>query len=199
MLHGALLAALNHLLAGEEWAGKHLKPFAGQTARLEVPPLVVDLAITPEGRFVSADSVSDTPATVTITFPASAPVRLLGGLADPSSLISSAQIQGSADLADCLGFVFRNLRWDVESDLAPLVGDIAARRLVGFGRQIIGWQQQLAGNLARNLAEYFTEERPAITSRRDLAQFSRDVDTVAASLARVERRVGVLEAPRRTR
>lgn len=197
MLHRTLLAALNHLLAGEEWAAKHLKPFAGQTIRLGLPPLVVDLAITPEGRFVSADG--DTPATVTLTFPADAPVRLLSGLGDPSTLMASAQIQGSADLADCLGFVFRNLRWDVESDLAPLVGDIAARRLVGFGRQFIGWQQQLAGNLVRNLAEYFTEERPVISGRRDVAQFSRDVDAAAASLDQVERRVGALEAPRRTR
>lgn len=199
MLHRTLLAALNHLLAGEEWAGKHLKPFAGQAIRLELPPLVVDLAITPEGRFASVDGDADTPATVTLTFPADAPVRLLANLGDPAALMASAQIQGSADLADCLGFVFRNLRWDVESDLAPLVGDIAAHRLVGFGRQFIGWQQQLAGNLARNLAEYFTEERPVISGRRDVAQFLRDVDAVAASLDQVERRVGALEASRRTR
>jgi len=197
MLHGIFLTALNHLLAGEDWSGKHLKPFAGQIVRLECPPLVVDLAITPEGRFVSAEG--DTPANVTITLPAGALLGLLGGMADPSALMSSAQIQGSADLADCIGFVFRNLRWDVESDLAPLVGDIAAHRLVGFGKRFFAWQQELAGNLARNLVEYFTEERPAIAGRRDVQQLAHGVDAVAADLTQVERRVGALEASRRTR
>lgn len=197
MVREAFLAALNHLLANEEWARAHLKPFAGQTARLELVPLAMDLAITDDGRF-SAAGAGTSPA-VTITLPANAPLRVLAGGADRSSLMASAQVRGSADLADCLGFVFRNLRWDVESDLATLVGDIAAHRLARSGKRFIDWQKQAAWNVARNLAEYLTEERPEIAASRDVARFVREVDSVAASLLRIEQRIGALEASRRAR
>ena len=191
MLQDAFLAGLNHLLVGEEWARSRLIPYSGQSIRLESPPLHCSLEITAEGYF--GNMTGDAPATVTISMPGSSPLRLLGSLANPSSLLASARITGSAGLADCIGFVFRNLRWDVESDLANVIGDIAAHRLVRTGRQLIEWQQQAGWNLARNVAEYFTEESPAIASDRDVAGFCRDVAAVTAALSRLEERFAALE------
>lgn len=191
MLQEAFLAGLNHLLAGEEWARGRLKPFAGQTVRLELPPLLFCFAITPGGYFRSNDA--DTPATVTLSLPGASPLRLLGALGDPAALLASAQITGAAGLADCIGFVFRNLRWDVESDLADLVGDIAAHRLVHAGKQLVDWQQKAAWSLARNVAEYFTEENPAIARHCDVDGFCRDVGALTGSLARLEERIAALE------
>ena len=55
-LPGVFPAVLNHLLAGEAWAHARLKPFAGQTVRLEAPPLpALDLTITAEGGFTAAE------------------------------------------------------------------------------------------------------------------------------------------------
>ena len=122
------LAGLNHLHSGEDWARSHLMPFSGQTFRIEVGSVALRLAITPEGLFRKQENADIAPA-VTLSLPAEVPLRLLGGLDERSSVLASAHISGSADLADCLGFVFRNLRWDVESDLASLVGDMAAHRL----------------------------------------------------------------------
>lgn len=195
MLRDVLLGALNHLLTGEEWAREHLKAFAGQTVRLDIPPLELALAITADGRFVAAEA--ETPCAVTIGLPPGAPLRLLSGLADRSSLMATAQIQGSADLADCLGFIFRNLRWDLESDLSPLVGDIMAHRLVGLGTQFVSWQQKLAGNLAQNLAEFLTEERPTLTGQRDAAHFSHGVAEASEILTKIEKRIDALESAHR--
>ena len=195
---GVFPAALNHLLAGEAWAHARLKPFAGQTVRLEAPPLpALDLTITAEGGFTAAER--DASAAVTITLPADALLRLLGSRMDTAALMASAHIQGPADLADSLGFVLRNLRWDVESDLAACVGDIAAHRLTRFGRRFIDWQRKLARNLAENAVEYFTEERPAIAGRRDAERFSRDVGAAADRLAQLEKRIDALEAARHGR
>ena len=94
-----------------------------------------------------------------------------------------------------LGFVFRNLRWDAESDLAHWVGDIAAHRLVAVGGQLVRWHQQQAVNLAANLAEYFTEESPSIARRADVADFCRAVAALPDELARLEARIASLEAP----
>ena len=191
MLQDALLAGLNHLLAGEDWARDRLASFAGQTVRLEFAPLHCSLEITAEGYFRNRDG--DAPATVAISLSGASPLRLLGSLANPSSLLASARISGSAGLADCIGFVFRNLRWDVESDLANMIGDIAAHRLLRTGRHLVEWHQKAGWNLARNLAEYFTEERQAIASKRDVAGFCLDVATVNGALSRLEERFAALE------
>lgn len=188
MLLGAALKFVNHLLAEEAWARARLKPFAGQTARLELGALKLPLEITPDGQFTTGDDTI--PTAVTITLPADAPVR---ALMDRPSLFAAAHISGSAELAENLGFVFRNLDWDVEDDLSRLVGDIAARRLVEGGKRLAQWQLQQARNLARNLAEYFTEENPAITRHQDVSTFCAEVDSVQEWVAQLEKRVKELE------
>ena len=180
---------INHLLAGEDWARDRLKPFAGQTVRLEAGPIARVFAIT-AGGFVAAGD-SDAIVAVTITLPADAPLR---ALIDRPALYAAAQISGSAELAENLGFLLRNVRWDIESDLAQLVGDIAARRLVEGGERVRNWQAEQARNLAQNLAEYFTEENPLIARRRDLADFCSEVAALQECLARIERRVAALES-----
>ena len=189
MLLRAALAAINHLLADEDWARERLSPFAGQTARFEFGALALPLSIGADGLFVAAGR--DAPADVTITLPADAPLR---ALTDRDSLFAAAQLSGSAQLAENLGFVFRNLRWDAEADLAQLVGDIAAHRLVAAGSQLARWQRQQAFNLAANLAEYFSEEKPSIARRRDVADFCAEVTRLPDELARVEARIAALEA-----
>ena len=188
MLLGTALAAINHLLAGEDWARQQLSPFVGQTARLEFGALALPLAISADGLFVAAGR--DAPADVTITLPADAPLRVL---TDRESLFTAAQLSGSAQLAENLGFVFRNLRWDVEADLAQFVGDIAAHRLVAVGSRVASWQRQQVFNLAANLAEYFSEESPSIARQRDVADFCADVTRLPDELARLEARIAALE------
>jgi len=140
MLVDAAFGWVNHLLAGEEWARERLKPFAGQTARLELGALSLPLAITSSGYLVAGDR--NATASVTLTLPADAPLLALTD--DRPSLRAATQISGAAELAECLGFVFRNLRWDAESDLALLTGDIAARRLLEGGKQLVNWHRQQA-------------------------------------------------------
>jgi len=188
MLLGAALGLVNHLLAGEQWARQRLSPFAGQTARLEFGALALPLAISVDGLFVAAGNA---PADVTITLPADAPLR---ALTDRPSLFTAARLAGSAELAESLGFVFRNLRWDAESDLARVVGDIAAHRLVAVGNGLLRWHQQQAFNLAANLAEYFTEENPSIAHQGDVADFCAEVTRLPDELARLEARIAALEA-----
>ena len=42
-------AAVNHLLARESWARERLAPYAGKTARLSCPPVVLMLLVQPDG------------------------------------------------------------------------------------------------------------------------------------------------------
>ena len=189
MLLDAALAIVNHLLASEDWARDRLQPFAGQSARLEFGALTLPLSISSGGLFVAAGR--DAPADVTITLPADAPLR---ALTDRPSLFTAARLAGSAELAETLGFIFRNLRWDIEADLAPLVGDIAAHRLVAGGKQLVRWHQQQALNLAANFAEYLTEENPSIARRGDVEGFCAQVANLPDEVDRLEARIAALEA-----
>ena len=188
----AALAVINHLLAGEDWARDRLRPFAGKTARLELGALSLSLKITGDG-FFAADDAGDgaaASAAVTMTLPADAPWRLLRGRA---ALLAGAKISGSVELAEVLAFIFRHLRWDLEADLAPRLGDIAARRVAQGSRHLAHWPIGQAGKLALNFAEYFTEEQPLIAARRELASFAAEVGNVADALARLEQRIAALE------
>ena len=180
------LAALNHLLAEAAWARARLAPFAGRTARLNLPPWRLDLTIDELGQFaVSSGAAPD----VEISLPAGAPLLALTG---PEAVARVAQISGSAEFADALGFVLRNLRWDFEEDLSKAVGDIAAHRIAGLVKDFAAWQRQAATNLAENLAEYFTEEQPTLARPAEVAGFVADVDRLRDDLARLEKRIARL-------
>ena len=192
MLTNATLSAINHLLSGEDWARERLRVFAGQTVHIDLASLKLALEITPQGIFAAGDK--NVAATVSVRLPADALRRIL---TDRNSLLAASQISGAADLAECLGFISRNLSWDAEADLSHVVGDIAARRLVSGGKQVLQWPGQQAKNLALNLTEYFTEESPTIASRQDVAAFCAEVDKLREPLDRLEKRIAALESSSR--
>ncbi|MFZ2853964.1 MAG: hypothetical protein WAZ34_07620 [Rhodocyclaceae bacterium] len=188
MLSRTALACVNHLLTGASWARSRLQPFAGQTARLALGPLSIPIGIDASGLLVAGDPGAE-PA-VSISLDADAPLRLL---TDRQSLFSSAHIVGAADLAETLGFVLRNLRWDAEDDLSRLVGDIAARRVLQGGQRLVQWQLRAAKNLANNVTEYLAEENHAVARRRDLAGLSAQAAALHDDCARIEQRLERLE------
>jgi ubiquinone biosynthesis protein UbiJ len=183
-LPGPLLTAINHLLGQADWARKKLAPFAGHSARIELPPFAANFLIADDGSI--ADPVVDGAPEVSVALPATTPLLALQG---KEAVMRAVRIEGSAEFAEALGFVIRNLRWDAEEDLSKIVGDIAAHRLVTGARELAGWQRQATQNFAENFTEYFTEEQPLIARRADIAEFSADVDRLRDDVARLEKRV----------
>ncbi|MCK9283968.1 MAG: hypothetical protein M0P39_06760 [Rhodocyclaceae bacterium] len=179
----SLVAALNHLLGQSAWARDRLRGFAGRRARLSLPPLSLDFSIDTAGLLAAA--ANDGAADVTIDLPADTPLRLLRG--GSGEAMKGARIAGAADLADTLGFVLRNLRWDAEEDLSKVVGDIAAHRLVRGAEAFAGWQKDAAARLAENLAEYLSEESRLLVPRGELDAFAGDLQQLRERLERLER------------
>ena len=189
------LKAINHLLSGEDWALQRLRPFAGQMLQIKLGGLELPLQIGARG-FLSEQterdfSAGESPA-VTITLPADAPARLF---LDRASLIGSAQISGSAELAECLSFIFKNLRWDPEHDLAQVVGDIAARRMAVGGKRFFDRHAVQLRKLADNLVDFFTTEQPTLIQRNDAVRFSSAVALTRDSIEQLETRISKLERP----
>ena len=181
------LPLLNHILSGEDWARLRLQPFGGQTARIEGGPIRLTMTVDDAGLFYAANP--DAVAAVTISFSPEAPVKLF---TDPADLFASARLSGAANFAETLAFVFRNLRWDYEGDLAGVIGDIPARRLARLLADGIKWHRSSVQRLGINFSEYATEESLLVTSARDLRRFTEDVDRLRDDLARLEKRIAGL-------
>lgn len=184
MFDGIIVAILNHLLQAEPWASERLRTHAGAQALIRAGRVELHLAIDGTGLFERAQA---TPAPdVTISLPGDAPVRLM---LDRGRLFQAAKLSGSADLAETLAFVFRNLHWDIEADLAHLVGDIPARRLEMLRRSMARQATESLTRVFQNFAEYANEDSGLLAPPRDVADFVGAVDVLRDDLARLEKRL----------
>lgn len=185
MLDAALIAGLNHLLDGAGWARARLAPFAGRLAAFEMPPFRLALAITDAGRFEPAPEATGAPD-VSIRLPPDAPFMLAQGL---EKIMAAARVEGNAEFATELSFVFRHLHWDAEEDLSRIVGDIAARRMVQGADRLAAWHRQAASNLGENVAAYLVDENPVLVGTHEFTQFRAEVARLNAALLTLEKRV----------
>lgn len=182
-----VFAGLNHLLESESWARERLRPFAGSHVLIAAGPISLLLCIDERGMLLAGERTET--VDVTVTLPADTPVKFL---LDRNGLFAAAKLSGSADIAESLAFVFRNLRWDVEADLARVIGDIPARRLALLGSQLSRQTQDSAKNFAENFVEYATEDSSLLAANRDIEGFGKAVDHLRDDLARLEKRISRL-------
>ena len=190
MIERGALAALNHLLQQQPWAAERLRAFAGQGVEFRCPPFPdLRLAITDTGLLDRAPAEAPSALVVKLT-----PGALPFLFARDETARKQVEIEGSADLASTVDYLFRNLTWDVEEDLSKVFGDIVAHRLAAGGRAFAAWQREAALRLAENLVEYWTEERPLLARPADVESFCGDVDTLRDDLARLEKRIEQLSS-----
>jgi ubiquinone biosynthesis protein UbiJ len=152
-----------------------------------MPPFEFGFEVTTAGTVVANPDPALTD--VVIRLPAETPFLLPQGL---DKVMAQATVDGNAEFATELSFVFRNLRWDAEEDLAKLVGDIPAHRMVQGANRFFAWQQQAATHLAENVTEYLTLEKPVLVPRVELLTLRDEIAQFDAALARAEKRLAAL-------
>jgi ubiquinone biosynthesis protein UbiJ len=180
--------ALNHLLGAEAWARDKLKPYAGECVEFRSPPLpALRLDILETGLLCAA--ARDTAPNLVVTIgPAALPASLRG----EDALMREIGIEGNADLAGTVQYLFRHLRWDIAEDLSKIFGDVLAQRMVTEGRRFAEWNREAAQKLAQNFVEYWMEEQPLLARPAEVRQFLADADQLRDDLARLEKRVDLL-------
>lgn len=178
---------LNHLIRCESWAQERLLKHSGAHLRVDAGVFAVRLGIDQSGLFQLA--ADERAPDVTLTLPPDFAVR---ALLDRSKLFSAVKLDGSVDVAESLAFVFRNLRWDAEADLAGVIGDIAAHRLMRIGQSLAGAMSKGLRNTVQNIQEYVVEESGILPSSRELGSFGEAVDRLRDDLASLEKRLAKL-------
>jgi ubiquinone biosynthesis protein UbiJ len=152
-----LTLLLNHVLGAEPVATARLSPHAGATLQVEFagwpsllpsPPRVA-YRITPAGLFEwLGDERLDSPA-LRIEADASNPARSLAEALTGTR--PRVQVSGDATLAADVQWLMDNVRWDVEDDLASIVGPAAAHAIGRLGRAVAAGVREMvraAGALA---------------------------------------------------
>ena len=119
---------------------------------------------------------------------------LLAGRAGGRSTAAGVAIEGDAEVAHLFEQLLRHARPELEEELARLLGDgpghYATRALQGA----VGWGRRVARSLARNAAEYLTEEARDLVPRAELEVLLGDIDRIRDDVDRALARIDVLEA-----
>jgi ubiquinone biosynthesis protein UbiJ len=178
------VAALNHLLARNDWALSRLVAFAGKTARFDVAPFSFAYTVLPDGFLTSANIDTSADAHCVI-----APSLLPRLALQDERAHADIRSEGDAALLAEIFFLSRNLRWDAAEDLSKFTGDIAAERIVQAIQNKQKTLREGTLNLAQAAAEYWTEERPLIAKPQALQTFVAQVDILRDDIARAEQRV----------
>lgn len=187
MIDRPMVSLLNRFLRQQSWARERLLRHAGRHCVIQATPFQLGLGIQSDGLF-SPETPGDTPD-VRITLPADAAFRLLG---KPESLLAGVRIEGSVDLAEDLGFVLRHLEFDLEGELASVIGDIPAHRLARTGRALKAGVGEAVRRSAENLRDYSVHESRQLVSPPELASFGQAVSSLRDDLARLEKRIARL-------
>ncbi|MEO8524490.1 MAG: hypothetical protein ABI460_07215 [Caldimonas sp.] len=134
-----LVLLLNHVISAEPQAMERLRAHAARTLRFEFEgwpsllpaPSAIAFVVTPPGLVEWIETPGDAPFDLRVAIEASNPA-----LAFAKFVVGerpSLRVEGDAAFASDLNWLIENLRWDVQDDLARLVGDAPAREIGRFG------------------------------------------------------------------
>lgn len=182
-----LAATINHLLSRQPALREVLIAHAGKTAKIDTGFFPICLRVATDGLL---ENGSNELINVTIRVK---PADLPQILANKEKAFSYVSIEGDADLAKTIADIAGNLRWEAEEDLAPLVGDIAAMRIVQGARAALSAVQATGQTLAENMAEYLLEENPVLLHRQVAETFAADVAVLRDDTERLTKRIALLE------
>ena len=113
----------------------------GRVARVQWRNFNMALVVTPAGllNLAAADAQPDLQLEVTDTNPLALAQSALRG-SKPN-----LRIEGDVQLAADINWLVDNVAWDVEEDMARIMGDVPAHTLASIGRTVAGAVRQFVG------------------------------------------------------
>jgi ubiquinone biosynthesis protein UbiJ len=95
-------------------------------------------------------------------------------------------------LAQLIGRLAGQLRWEYEEDLARILGDAPAHFVVQKGKKFAFATKSAARDLLENLVEYVSEERKVLLNKRDFMVHKSGLSDLRDSVDRLEKRIQLL-------
>ena len=201
----AICHGINHVLAGEPWASSELAKHAGKAIALEMPFGRFAVQINKNGLLEAArhseasqnpdgEALSPVRTALVLTISSQALSTLLtssGSIRE--NAFKSVTIAGDADLAQLLGRLAGQLRWEYEEDLSKLIGDAPAHFAVAQGKKIVSAGKAAGRDLLENTVEYLSEEKKILLNQRDFAIHKNQLMELRDSVERLDKRIALLQ------
>ncbi|MBU3556326.1 hypothetical protein ICN18_01630 [Polynucleobacter sp. Ross1-W9] len=189
---GAACRGINHVLGSEPWASTELARHAGKTILLQLPLGNLCFEIKSDGLLASLKEIEGPSLNLEVS------AKALNDLAGSSGSLReqafrAVKITGDADLAQLLGRLAGQLRWEYEEDLARLVGDAPANFAVRQGKKFVSATRSAATDLLDNVLEYVSEEKKVLLNKRDFMVRKSELSELRESVDRMEKRIQFLE------
>ena len=186
----ALETALNRSLALDPDTRDALKPLDGRTITLavEAPALALQISVVGD-RLQVGPVVADEPDLAVRS--------TLGGLLgqlpflrkDNAAPVGRVRVSGDAELARRLQTLAGRFDPDWQQPFVTVFGDLIGVQIANGVRRALEQLRDLSGSLARNAAEFVTEESRDVVGREELNAFHDDVDAIRDDVERLQARV----------
>jgi ubiquinone biosynthesis protein UbiJ len=144
--HRRIVLLLNHVLMQEPQAMERLIRQKGRVVRMQWRSFTFKVLVTPAGLLDVApqDAQADLSLVITEESPFAIAQELMQG-GKPA-----VRIEGDVQLAAEVSWLIDHVRWDLEEDLARVMGDAPAHTLVQGARSMAQAVQQFVGHGARS-------------------------------------------------
>ena len=136
-----IVLLLNHVLMQEPEATVRLTRQKGQSVQMKWREMDLHLVVTPAGLFDVAP-ITAKPDLLLEVLPQS-PIELVQNLLQGKK--PDVRIEGDVQLAAEINWLADHVRWDIEEDLARIVGDVPARMMTQTAQRIREAINRVAG------------------------------------------------------
>jgi len=191
-----LEAALNRALALDPDTQDALKPLDGRRIALSLQAPTLALQVTVRDQRLQVGPVEDA------TEPDLAVRTTLGGLLgqlpafmgsalrrDSAVPVGRVHVSGDAELARRLQALAERFDPDWQQPFVAAFGDVIGVQVANAARGALRQLRDVGGHLARNAAEFVTEESRDVVGRAELNAFHDDVDALRDDVERLQARV----------
>lgn len=140
-VHRRIVLLLNHVLMQEPQAMERLIRQKGNVLRMQWRDMTFMVVVTPAGLFdvAAADAQADLAIFITEESPLAIAQSLMAGNKP------GVRIEGDVQLAADVSWLIDHVRWDLEEDIARVVGDAPAHGLMQAVRAMANGVKQFAG------------------------------------------------------
>jgi ubiquinone biosynthesis protein UbiJ len=194
MVLDRLEAILNRNVADSRRAQALARQLDGRVMSLLVEGTPVTVFLRAEGGRVVLTPRHDGATDASISGTPIALLALAGPRGEGALRGGGVRIEGDADVAQRFRDLLAETRPEFEEELSRVVGDVAARRVANFARDLVEWGRRASGSFAGSVAEYLQEEGRDLPTRTEVEEFLAGVDRLRDDAERLEMRLGRLEA-----
>lgn len=144
--HRRIVLLLNHVLMQEPQAIERLVRQKGRVVRAQWRHMTFMVVVTPAGLFDLA--LSDAPPDLSLVVTQESPFAIAQALMQGDK--PAVRIEGDVQLAAEVNWLIDHVRWDIEEDLARLMGDVPAHAVAQVARNMAYAVEQFVGQRDRS-------------------------------------------------